>query len=89
MAKTSWVSKVSRAIKGKKGGGRRSAAFQFILGKFKRGQLHRKGKGGAKGPVVKDRKMAIAIAYGTAQRMGFSEAEAGRLMVYRLLTGER
>lgn len=72
-----FLKKVSKAIKGVKGGAskKRSAIFGHILKKFKTGNLHRRGAGKKTGPAVKDRRMALAIAYNSARRLGFASME--------------
>lgn len=76
MARVSWYKKVASGIKGKKYramGDKRRAVLRFVMGKFKRGALHRRGKGGKTGPRVTSRAQALAIAYNTAGH--FSERQ--------------
>lgn len=65
-------------INGKSPGPKGAAKVASVMREFKSGDLH---SGSKKGPVVKNRKQAVAIALSEARRAPMKKAEGGRAMV--------
>lgn len=49
-----------------------------VMGEYKRGKLHSGKRGKGKGPVVKNRKQAIAISLSEARKAGANIPEKGK-----------